>query len=277
MTKIFGMRFSLIGDIIMSLPMLPILNSELNGIYTYFSIAKKCEQAAPLFKSQPFISEIKISDYEESLGENDLKIVKECDIVFNVAPQHPREYDWYNYRSCIEETALMAGLNPDLFKEQFPKLNQYWASELGRKAVAIWPFAGYGKGASRSPSKEWWEDVIHNLSYKYEIFHFGSEIEPTLSESDSYKKFTNLSFFEQIKATLECSACIGTDSGSMWCIGAYQKIPQLNLLTNWLYGHNRNPLALAPVGPLALNAFSENGCSNIDKNVVYRFVYDHLS
>ena len=60
-----------------------------------------------------------------------------------------------------------------------------------------------------------------------------------------------------------CNAAIGTDSGSMWVIGAYNKIPQINLITNWLPNHFQNKLALAPVGEKTFNLYADNGCSNI--------------
>jgi ADP-heptose:LPS heptosyltransferase len=276
MTKIFGTRFSLIGDTVMSLPILTYLESTYGKYYLYFSIAKKCQQASPLFLNQPFISEIKISDFDEGLGEEDYKIIQQCDIKFNVTPPHPREQDWYNYRTCVEETALMAGLNPNDFKDSKPSLKRYWDKKPLQNTLAIWPFAGYGRGLERSPSKEWWENLLKQIPQSIEIIHFGSEIEPLLSQNQNYKKMTQLTFFEQIKMTLECSACIGTDSGSMWCVGAYKEVPQLNLLTNWLSGHNKNPLALAPIGSLAQNLFTEGGCSKIDQKLVLKFIYENI-
>jgi ADP-heptose:LPS heptosyltransferase len=263
--KIFGTRFSLIGDIVMSLPILDYLKDKYGEYYMYFSIAKKCEQSAPIFYNHPLINSIKISDYHEDLGENDFEIISKCDLVFNVKPPHPQEQDWYNYRNCIEETALMAGLDPKLFKDKVPSLKQYWDDEhIYEKTIAIWPFAGYGQGLERSPSKDWWELLISRLiNNGYKILHFGVDNEPNLSNNENYKKITNLSFFEQIKYSLCCNAVIGTDSGSMWVTAAYNKIPQINLITNWLPNHFQNKLALAPIGEKTINLYADNGCSNI--------------
>lgn len=265
--KIFGTRFSLVGDIIMSLPILDYLKEKHGQYYLYFSVAKKCEQAAPLFYNQPLISSIKISDLHEDLGTSDLEIISNCDLVFDVKPPHPKEQDWYNYRNCIEETALMAGIDPQLVKDRIPSLNQYWeGKEVVDRTIAIWPFAGYGQGLERSPSKEWWEFVINDLiDNNYKVFHFGVDAEPNLCDSKNYKKLTNLSFFEQIQYSLSCCSAIGTDSGSMWVLAAYNKIPQINLITNWLPNHFQNKLALAPVGEKTINIYADNGCDNISK------------
>jgi ADP-heptose:LPS heptosyltransferase len=267
--KIWGTRFSLIGDIVMSLPILPYLNEQYGEYYSYLSIAQKCKQALPLFLNQPFINEIKISDYHEDLGELDRSIMSQCDLVLNVKPQHPFEQDWYNYRSCVEETALMAGFNPTHFTNKNPKLIQYWQDRpklTSSKSIVIWPFAGYGKDMHRSPSVTWWEKCINILINElgYQIIHAGAESEPDIMiNNSSYKKITSLSFFDQIKESLNCDLAIGTDSGSMWVIGAYSKIPQINLITNWLPNHRQNLLSLAPAGTRTTNLFGYNQCDTI--------------
>jgi ADP-heptose:LPS heptosyltransferase len=273
MTKIFGIRGSLIGDIIMSLPILEYLQENYENYYLYFSIAQKCQQAVPLFLNQSYINEIKITDHFESLGPKDSEIISTCDIVFNVFPDHPMGQDWYNYRNCVEETAIMAGVNPKQLPSQTPKLTQYWEdSNLfnRNKTISIWPFAGYGTGLSRSPTKEWWIKTINLLiKYGYKIFHCGAPNEPVLIiNNENYINITKYSFFEQIKYSLNCSRAIGTDSGSMWVIGAYNKIPQINLITNWLPNHINNKLALAPMGNLVKNLYSDNKCDNIDIDTV---------
>ena len=266
--NIWGTRFSLIGDIVMSLPILEYLNEQYGKYYLYLSIAQKCQQALPLFLNQPLINEIKISDYHEDLGESDRLIMSKCNLVLNVKPQHPLEQDWYNYRSCVEETALMAGFNPNNFSQRLPKLVQYWedAPKLTKsKCIVIWPFAGYGKDMHRSPSLNWWNKCVDILinNFDYQIIHAGAESEPSLINHINYKKITNLPFFDQIKESLTCDLAIGTDSGSMWVIGAYSKIPQINLITNWLAHHRQNLLSLAPVGSKATNLFGYNGCDTI--------------
>lgn len=276
--KIWGTRFSLIGDIVMSLPILEHLYNKYGEYYSYFSIAQKCQQAIPLFINQPFIDEIKISDHFEGLGERDHEIMSQCDIVIDVSPQHPLEYDWYNYRTCVEETALMAGFSPNDFSGLKPKLIQYWKDDdlINKNTIVIWPFAGYGQGILRSPSLEWWKSIVQILVKNYNIIHCGVDIEPTITEHPNYKKVTNLSFFEQIKVSLSCNMAIGTDSGSMWVIGAYSKIPQINLITNWLPNHNTNLLSLAPIGDKTINLFAQNGCININIQEVIQKINENI-
>ena len=55
--NIFGTRFSLIGDTVMSLPILPYLKEKVGDYYLYFSIAQKCQQSAPIFLNQDYISD----------------------------------------------------------------------------------------------------------------------------------------------------------------------------------------------------------------------------
>jgi len=272
---IFGIRMSLIGDTIMALPMLNYFDEKYGKYNLIFSIAKKCQQAKELYLKDERITKIKISDNREDLGNNDYQIIKQhCHIFINPVPEHPfiLEQDWYNYRNCVDETLYMGGINPNEVLDKYPKLYQYWESpeKYDSKNICIWPFAGYGAtqmaGVERSPSKDWWGSLIKTLTHKgYNVFHFGMDNEPNLSDSKRYKRFTNLSFFKQVQLSLCCGFAIGTDSGSMWVLGAYNKIPQINLLTNWQTNHHRNFLALAPVSRQAINLFAKDGCDNIKK------------
>ena len=275
---IFGIRMSLIGDTIMVLPMLNYFSEKYERYNLIFSIAKKCQQAKELYLQDKRITAIKISDKQQSLGDDDYKIIRErCHIFINPRPEHPfaLEQNWYDYRNCVDETLFMGGINPDEVSDKYPKLYQYWESpeKHNCKNICIWPFAGYGAtqmaGVERSPSKEWWESLIKKLISKgYNVFHFGMDNEPDLSDNKDYKKFTNLSFFKQVQLSLCCGFAIGTDSGSMWVLGAYNKIPQINLLTNWEHNHNRNFLALAPVSKKCINLFAKGGCDNINKEKI---------
>ena len=60
--KIFGVRMSLIGDCVMALPILDYLKEKHKDSYVYFSLAQKCKQALFLFKDDPRIDEVKITD-----------------------------------------------------------------------------------------------------------------------------------------------------------------------------------------------------------------------
>ena len=172
----------------------------------------------------------------------------------------------------------MAGLNPEDFKNTKPVLKQYWIDDkiLNKKTIAIWPFAGYGRDLHRSPDKNTWITIINELTKNYDVIHFGADIEPVLSNSNRYKKLTNLPLFEQIKITLTCNFCLGTDSGSMWIIAAYNKIPQINLITNHLSNHHKNFMALAPLGEKSYNIFCLNGFSNIQYNEIHSHINQNL-
>jgi len=269
MKKIWGIRSGLIGDTIMSLPILQLLQEQYPDFYKIFVIEQKCKQAAFLYEKHPHINKLLIT--ENSDGILNLEEEEErnsCDIIFNIAPQHPREQDWYNYRNCIEETALMAGINPELVKNKKPILYRHFDYTILNDTISIFPFAGYNSWHSRNPTIEWWKLAINDiLSSGYKVLHFGYHTEPDLSDNINYKKLTHLSLFEQIKIAYGCKLNIGTDSGSMWIIGAYG-LPQINLLTNHMNSsHDRNFLALAPENckNLSINLFAENGCDNIKK------------
>lgn len=264
-TKIFGIRMSLIGDIVMSLPVLDHIKTLYPKSYIYFSIAKKCKQSKFLFENHPYIDEIKITEYDEDLGPSDYEIIKQCDVFINPKPQHPKENDWYNYRNCVEETFIMAGFDLSLLKTK-PKLYLDKKMDTISNSIGIWPFAGYGKGLHRSPSIQWWDKLISKLE-NYKIFQFGSENDVLLPNKNIIDcRFKT--FEEQIYKSLECSLIIGTDSGSMWVTGAYGIVPQINLLTNWELNHRSNYLALAPEGDKCYNFFSENSCDNINQEYV---------
>ena len=279
MTKtIWGIRSGLIGDTLMSLPILEFLYETHPDYYKLFVIEQKCKQAAELYRGHPHIDNILITVHNDGLlTQEEENIKNSCDIIFNIAPPHPREQDWFNYRNCVEETALMAGIDPVNVKNKKPKLYKWFETEKYNKTIAIFPFAGYNKWHSRNPTPSWWQKTIKSLiEMNYSVLHCGYITEPTLSQDSKYKKITNLEYFEQIKITHACNLTIGTDSGSMWAVGAYG-LPQINLLTNHMGGcHNRNFLALAPENYMnnAINLFAENCCDNIKLEDVLKAVLE---
>ena len=120
MIKIWGTAFSLIGDLIMSLPQLNYFKSKYKDIYVNFVIHKKISYCAPLFFNHPLIDKIHISGEWSGFNENDYLIASECDVVTTKIDHsqkiifdrvHPDREDWYNVRSCIEENALMSGIS----------------------------------------------------------------------------------------------------------------------------------------------------------------------
>lgn len=279
--KIFGIRGSLIGDSIMALPILNLLEKEFPGSYKYWQIARKCSQSAQLYLNHPLIDQIVISDCEEGMGPRDKEIASKCDIVFDLMPQHPTGDSWPNTRNIYEETWMMAKLPLHLYyalpiEQQRPKLTKWFdIVKQPQKTVALWPCAGYGKENKRNPSVLWYFGLVGLLTgLGYKVIQFGHPKDfdggiqdLTKNAVDSLKTnyvcMNNSHFFDQIKTTLGCDLMIGTDSGSSLIVGAYDLIPQITLLTNHWPGHVQNFTAFASNAPKNHNLFAENGADNI--------------
>jgi len=305
MIKIWGTAFSLIGDLIMSLPQLDYYKSKYKDIYVNFVIHKKISYCAPLFFNHPLIDKIHISGEWSTFDENDYMIASKCDVVTTKIDHsnrkildrvHPDRDDWYNVRSCIQENALMSGIS-DLDNEidknqQIPYLTKWFDAgfEAEQKkaaytyekvhsidlnytlsnSIAIWPFAGYGRSKNRNPDKEWWIKLIKKFTdNKINVYHFGYFKEPNLSnDTNLYHKLTDLDFFTQIKISLGAKASLGTDSGSMWVLSAYAH-PTITLITNWSINHKDNFTAFLPVNKNGDYIFKENGFKDLTTEEVY--------
>ena len=81
MIKIWGTSFSLIGDLIMSLPQLNYFKKKYKDTYINFVIHKKIAYCAPLFFNHPYIDKIIISGEWSSFSSNDYNIASNCDVV----------------------------------------------------------------------------------------------------------------------------------------------------------------------------------------------------
>ena len=295
--KIWGTSFSLIGDLVMSLPQLSYFKKKYPNPYIYFVIHKKIAYCAPLFFNHPLIDNIRISEEWSDFGPNDYVVAENCDVSTVEIDRNSRTLlkripsnEWYNHRNCIEENAMMSGihdlkniiseddLSPKLYKwfdvgfdvpqkkgsYSFHKKEDSKNKKL-KKSISIWPFAAYGRSESRSPNEKWWREIIDKLIKKnYRIIHCGYFTEPDLyGESDHYKKITDFPFFDQIKISLGTKFSIGTDSGSMWVLGAYEH-PSIHLMTNWSKNHKTNFSAFEPVNKTSVTLFEEGGCDNIN-------------
>lgn len=283
--KIWGMGYGIIGDLIMSIPMLTYFDKKYPGSYKYWVIEKKCSQSAPIYFNHPLIDKIKITDNWDSFGEVDKKLIKECDLIMNKGNGH-KDSEWYNHRDCIQETAdARAGIDlRELLTEEemFPKLYKWFDvglpnvkstySKEGRvlgkeyhNNISIWPFAG---SSGRSPSPKWWNIVVDRLIDEgYSVCHYGMPNDPRLSNKKGYYTYPQLSYFDQVKAALASRITIGTDSGAMWVMGAYSH-PAINLMTNWLPNHHSNFSALEPVNKNGFTFFAKGGCDYISTEEV---------
>lgn len=273
--KIFGVRSGLIGDSVMALPILNHLEKLHPDSYKYWLLDKKCSQAAPIYFNHPLIDKILITEQNEGVGPKELEIANNCDAAINPSPAHPLGEDWPNHRNIYEETWIMAGFPLEEYhnlpiEQQRPKLEKWFNIESpsvgnhGRKTIALFPFAGYGREPKRSPSVKWYNELLdYLLNDNYEVFHFGHSSEPYIKIGHPYYcRCTHEPFFEQIKMALGCDLTIGTDSGTALIMGAYE-VPQISLLTNHWPGHGKNPLAFATNNVNNQSLFAPNGADNI--------------
>lgn len=278
-TKVWGTSYGLIGDLVMSLPVLTYFEKKYPGSYKYFVIQKKCSQAAPLFINHPLIDKIVITEDWGKFGEAEIVLHESCDVKTPLIQRHD-DSKWFNKRNQVIETARLAGV-PDIEEhltdeELYPELNLWFpvgeltgAHQAYSKSfdehkltdvhytIAIWPFANYTNNPNRSPNRRWWKILVESLiDLGYIVHHYGHMNEPTISSNPAYHKFTHYSFFEQIRRSLASKKCIGTDSRYMWVIGAYSH-PSINLITRWIGGHTENPMALAPVNKNGIDLYDD--------------------
>lgn len=288
--KIWGMSYGLIGDLIAGLPLLTYFEKKYPNSYKYWVIEKKCSFIAPIFFNHPLIDKIKITDNWGSIGDLDKAEMSKCDILvpYGASVKHSSP-DWWNHYDLVEETALLHGINDltDVLEEHemFPKLykwfdigidnpnsHTYTKSNLNyvrpfNNSVAIWPFGQGDKAHGRNPTVGWYDTLIKKLNSRgINVYHYGRKSEQQLSNSSNYKKMTNLSFFDQLKACLASDVVLGPNTGPMWIVGAYSH-SAIHLMTNYLPTHVSNPLSLAPYNKNSINIFvpkNSQGCSAID-------------
>lgn len=273
--KIFGMRQSLLGDTIMSLPILNYLHKIYDNPYIYFQIAQKCSQGALLYLNHPRIDQLVISDCNEGFGQRDRDIMGQCDLVINTMPAHP-DSRFPNDFNIYEETFRMAGFPIEEYyklspEEQRPKLHKWFNIEKApAKTVGFWPCAGYGKENKRNPSWDWYTNLLVLLDKDgYNLCQFGHPNDfGGRYWGTKVKNMNQLPFFDQIKMSLECDLVLGTDSGAGLIIGAYDH-PQISLLTNHWPGHDRNPYAFAPNNLNNINFFAKESADNINYQEVF--------
>lgn len=267
-------RGSLVGDQIMSLPIINVLNEIYDGEFILdIYLSRKCKQSAPLFLFQKGINKIILTQDEEFLNQKELYYInKNYDNFGNPAPKHEIN-EWYNYRTCLQETIKMLGNEYyDIYQslpedKKKPRLNRWFDNgEVFTKHVGIWTTAGYGDGHQRSPSKEWWIELIKEIIGKgYAVYQFGHpKDEPLIVNHFKIPRYNELTLFEQIQKSVKFEWNLTTDSGAGWILNAYG-IKCISLITRWELGHIQNDLALAPENwdNKNISLFAVGGCSNI--------------
>lgn len=275
-STLFLGRGSLLGDICTYLPVLTLIEKVFPNSSKTFFINKKCSQILPLLANHSLIDRIYIGEHDEGLGPNDIEFIKKHSHYLEVNPEH-RRWDWYNDEvnspNMVMENFNMLGLNWRLLNdnELIPKLIKWFDVTKTEKCISVWPFAGYFRDKSRSPSVEYWERLFRILLQDgYKIQHFGHFNEFDYSSilgGFGYTNQTKLPFFEQIKLSLGCDINLGTDSGSSLILGGYG-MPQITLLTDWMPNHYCNFNVLEPRNKNNISLFAKGGCDNIPQEEV---------
>jgi ADP-heptose:LPS heptosyltransferase len=277
--KIWGVSYGLVGDLIMGLPVLRYFEKKYPGSYKIWAIEKKVGFMAPFFLNHPLIDNIRITQEWNSFGVEDYAIANTCDVKCTMDNWYHNPIDWYNYRNCVEETARVAGIYdlkevltedemiPELYRwfdvgpddpnfQTYSKQNT--KTELNDNTIAIFPFATATSSIARSPSIRWWLDLIYGLTRMgYKVYQFGYPSDTMMADW-----YNGKSFFDQVKIALSTKMSIGTDSGNMWVMGAYNH-PAIHLMTNWMQHHHQNFDALLPVNRNGHKIFAEGGTNNI--------------
>lgn len=289
MNKLFCGRSNLLGDTVMYLPCLNILEQKYPNSHKIFGIAKKCQQGLKFWQTHPLISEILTSSdpegnhYSYQGKDFNQKTEKLEDFIYqgDVNPDVPSGVTYNKYKS-IEIATLMAGFSlEELYSlpedQQRPRLYKNGPIFRYKKTIAYWPLAGYGTVDNRSPSKEWSEELVKKLiGAGYTIFHFGHPKEPTLSNHHNYFRLTEMELYNQVMIAIGCQCNVGTDSGSSWLTSSYGESPLVCLNTFSFSGHYANSCALAPMhySKNQINLFDPNSCSNIPHDSVIQSIKD---
>lgn len=277
MISIIGhLRPSLIGDLICSLPFAVYLEKCYPGSKKIALLDTKCQQLSPLLINAPFVDGVKITELPDKISPADEEYFKRFDMAFE--PFAPiTEENWYNKMDVREQTFKMSWLrghgriNPNEWEkltkeERLPRLTQWFSVDKQDKYVAIWANSGYSSDPAnqkRNPSKQYWEELVDRLIKEgYKVAQLGTKDHELIS--DKVLDLRHLSLFEAVRFSLGSLASIGTDSGSMHCIGAYG-MRQIILMTYWRSGHQTNPTALAPVNwkNRAINLFHPTDINKI--------------
>lgn len=285
--KIWGVSYGLTGDLIMGLPVLTYFEKKYPGNYMTWVIEKKVGYMAPFFLNQPLIDRVHITQNWGGFGEADKRMIEGCMFACTHENWKHSRIDWYNHVSCVEETAYVAGID-DIFsylsyEEMYPKLERWFDigsddpnfqtyskrndadTSTKNNVIALWPFATATSKIARSPSREWYEQLVRHLRRNgYTVFQFGYKTDPEIYGCHIY---TYMTFFDQVRLALSTKMSIGTDSGNMWVMGAYSH-PAIHLMTNWMQHHVQNFDALLPVNKNGHKVFAPGGANYISKKHV---------
>lgn len=270
-------RPSLIGDIICSLVFSTSIEKNYPGSVKIALIDFKCQQVAPLLINAPNIDGVRITEKPDQITQDDEDYFKKFDLIFDPFAPIVKE-NWYNEMTVIESIFKMNWLrgmsgpiNPQKWNqldkdERCPRLTQYFDAPKNNY-ITIWANSGYSNdpiNRKRNPSKEYWTGLVDRLIKEdYKVAQLGTCDHFLINEK--VLDLRHLSLFEAIRFSLGSQVAIGTDSGSMHCLGAYG-FNQILLTTYWRRGHFQNPSALIPVNYKnhAINLFCPDDINKIE-------------
>lgn len=291
--RCWGVRGSRVGDSVMAYPVLAWLRQRFPDCYTHWQIARRHHSSVGLWLNNPLIDQIVVSDCEEGMGPRDEAIAATCHIRFNVMPQHPDgDRAWATRYSIWEETWRMAGLPIEEYHklsayDQRCHLTQWFPVERRTHTIALWPASNYGVQQgwqSRFPSYGWsWQLVTRLEREGYQVIQCGhpndykgeggqDEREGRVAAGDARR----MPFMDQIALSLGCDAIIGTDSGSLLALAAYENTPTVQLLTDHMPG-GQSDLAFASNSPTNVPLFARGSADNISLDAVLQAVHDVTS
>ena len=285
--KIWGFRCAGLGDMVASLPLLTYMEKWHPGSYKYWSILKKCSQAAPMFMNHPLIDKIVISSEWENESSEFIDLKNSCDVIVDDRSPHYKRDWWANGENQIDLHFKSAGIfdHHDVLSEEelLPKLYKWWTNpsdvkgpntgysqrftKLGdqSKRIAIVPFAHYGQHPGRYPGRDWWQVVVEMLIEEgYEVLHLGWINDPVIVGTT---RLVDEDYFTQIKHALDTKLVISSDAGTAWYIAAFGH-PMITVMTYWSPGHLENPMAYCPPNPNVTQLFDPTACERIHPTTV---------
>jgi len=252
----------------------------------------KCSQAAPAFINHPLIDKLIVSNEWQNEDPRFIEIKKNCDVVINQRGPHYSQ-TWQD--DCITQIDLQfksAGIfdHRDVLEEAelHPVLYKWWTdprdvdhpanagygstknrNPKSNKEVCIIPFAKYGNGGNRNPTKQWWDILVEILvGQGYTVYHIGWGKDPHI---DKCIRLCDLSYFEQIKYAVQSDVTVSSDAGTSWYVAAYGT-PIAVVTTFWNPNHKQNEYAYVPPNPNVELFFNPKSCNLVKHKSIIDYI-----
>ncbi len=232
MNRYCGFQLGLRGDLCMATVAARILKRHDPSSHLTFMLGHDYADMAGLFLNNPWIDQLHIAHSpKDAYDREDLKWIAEqqFNVVFNPMAQHPDGDGWWIHRNQGLEAAHMHGL-PTAGESPKIQLTKWFKETDGlRDYVALMPFAGfYAPQNDKRLSVAKAQEIVDALRANgHKVLQIGGPGEPRLENAE----WRDTDFFGSVRNVLGCKAFIGTDSGIMWALSAY------DMPTIGLYGH----------------------------------------